>query len=715
MPLRSLRSWISRLLSAIPLRTVLIVQLVLLISLAVGLTGALSYYSGKRAVRDIVGQLEGEISNRIGQTLETYLRVPQLVTNINADLVKLGLLNLDNLSETQAFLWSMLQQFNDHPCREQPELAEEGRSDCTNLALISIATQAGDYIDLEFNPATRAVRTTLRDLEQDPQTRTWRVNAWGKKTDLVEVYDYNPLERDWYKEAVQAGTLVWSGPFATAPPDPYAVVSVDRPVTNVQGDLLGVTGVAVSLSGLDQFLQSLRVGKTGQAFVIEPNGELIATSTTEQPFLDAGQQRKAIDSENLLTQSTARDLLAKFGDFNNISRLQTTDFFLHQARQFVRIEPLRTQQLRSSTDQSGLNWLIVTVIPEDDFTEQIKAITRKTALICLGALALAIPLGVITSRWITKPILQLSRAADALARGDWDRLVTVKRGDALGVLVNAFNHMRDQLKQSHQQLEGYSRGLEQKNEQLETLEAELRRQLNLFLHAVSHDLRNPVLGMSMVLNNLSTQAGDEIIMPRKVLERMQDSSKHQLDLINSLIDTHAAEIWGITLHPKPVTLRRLVEAAVADLQPMLDKEKAHLDNQIPADLPLVQVDSLQLGRVYQNLLANALKHNPNGLTIVLTAQSRPGWIYCTVADNGVGIPPEQCERLFDPYFRGSAKPKSVGLGLGLYLCQQIVQAHGGEIGVASEPGKSTTFWFTLPASLKSSNAKESTQQKSEPG
>lgn len=696
MPLRSLRSWISRLLSALPLRTVLIVQLVLLIVMAVGLTGSLSYYSGKRAVRDIVGQLEGEISNRIGQTLETFLRVPQLVTNINADMVKLGMLDLNNLSETQGYLWSMLQQFNDTPCRDQPELAAEGRSDCTNLALISIATQAGDYIDLEFNPVNRAIRTTLRDLKRDTKARTWKVNAWGKKTDLVDIYDYNPLERDWYREAVQAGTLHWSGPFSTTPPDPYTIISVDRPMTDAQGNLLGVTGVAVSLSGLDQFLQSLKVGKTGQAFVIEPNGDLIATSTAEKPFLEAGQQRKAVDSENPLTQSTARALLSKFSDFNNISRLQTTEFFLDQARQFVRIEPLRIQQLRSSTSQSGLNWLIVTVIPENDFTEQIKAITRKTALICLGALALAIPLGIVTSRWITKPILQLSRAADALARGDWDRLVTVKRGDALGVLVNAFNHMRDQLKQSHQQLEGYSRGLEQKNEQLETLEAELRRQLNLFLHAVSHDLRNPVLGMSMVLNNLSTQPGDEIVLPRKVLERMQDSSKHQLELINSLIDTHAAEIWGIALHPKPVSLRRLVETAVADLQPMLEKEKAHLDNQIPADLPLVQVDPLQLGRVYQNLLANALKHNPNGLTIVLTAQPQSDWIYCTVADNGVGIPTDQCERLFDPYFRGNAKPKSVGLGLGLYLCQQIIQAHGGEIGVTSEPGKSTTFWFTLP-------------------
>lgn len=172
-----------------------------------------------------------------------------------------------------------------------------------------------------------------------------------------------------------------------------------------------------------------------------------------------------------------------------------------------------------------------------------------------------------------------------------------------------------------------------------------------------------------------------------------------MELINSLIDTHASEIWGISLHPQLVTLRRLVESAISDLQPMMEKEQTHLVNRIDADLQ-AQVDPLQLGRVYQNLLANALKHNPSGLTVTLDArrdiQPEGEILYCTVTDDGTGINPDQCDRLFDPYFRGSSRPKSVGLGLGLYLCQQIVQAHGGKIGVKSQPGAGTMFWFTLP-------------------
>jgi signal transduction histidine kinase len=290
----------------------------------------------------------------------------------------------------------------------------------------------------------------------------------------------------------------------------------------------------------------------------------------------------------------------------------------------------------------------------------------------------------------------LSRASKSLAKGDWDQQVTIQRSGELGMLSHAFNQMREELKQSHRQLEEYSRGLEQKNQQLETLEAELRKQLNLFLHAVSHDLRNPVIGTSMVLNGLSQQAGDELKVPRRVLERMIEGNQRQLDLINSLIDSHAAETWGIVLQPRSLQLNQLVEAAIADLYPILAKDQAVLHNRIAPTLPPIYADPLQLVRVYQNLIANALKHNPPGLTLTLQAEQTGIWLRCTVSDNGVGIPPEQCDRLFDPYFRGTQQPKSVGLGLGLYLCRQIVEAHGGAIGVESQVGEGTTFWFTLP-------------------
>ncbi|WP_096595502.1 sensor histidine kinase [Calothrix sp. NIES-2098] len=220
--------------------------------------------------------------------------------------------------------------------------------------------------------------------------------------------------------------------------------------------------------------------------------------------------------------------------------------------------------------------------------------------------------------------------------------------------------------------------------------------LRVFFHAVSHDLRNPVLGTLMVLKNLLANPDSEITISRSILERMVKSSDRQLNLINSLLEAHVGEVQGIVLQLQPVQLHTVVEAAIADLEPMLAENQATLTNYVTADLPEINADPTQLWRVFSNLIANAIKHNPPGLVLTINATLQGKMIYCTVGDNGVGISQQQSERLFDLYYRGTSTRNSVSLGLGLYLCKQIIQAHGGEIGVNSSSSTGATFWFTLP-------------------
>ena len=279
------------------------------------------------------------------------------------------------------------------------------------------------------------------------------------------------------------------------------------------------------------------------------------------------------------------------------------------------------------------------------------------------------------------------------------------------------------------QVEERTQQLKQKYTELQ----ELHRLKDIFLHAVSHDLRTPVLGWLMVLNNLLNRQESDLLnvsqsqgskvsqlliegvqesfqssqpesipVSRSVLERMMQSSDRQLRLINSLLEVHASEVAGVALQREPIQLGELVRILVEDFEPLLAKNQATLMNHIPANLPLINADAAQLRRVLENLLNNALNHNPPGITIMLEAQVRAGMICCTVTDNGVGISQEMCDRLFQLYFRGQdAKRFSqghrpyTGLGLGLYLCRQIITAHGGDIGVKSCPDEGTTFWFTL--------------------
>jgi PAS domain S-box-containing protein len=231
-----------------------------------------------------------------------------------------------------------------------------------------------------------------------------------------------------------------------------------------------------------------------------------------------------------------------------------------------------------------------------------------------------------------------------------------------------------------------------------TQRKQTEEELRVFFHAVSHDLRNPVLGTLMVLRNLLARPEENISISRSILERMIQSSDRQLNLINSLMEAHISEMQGIVLQLQPVQLLTVVEAAIADLEPLLEQNQATLTNLVSVDLPLVNADPTQLWRVFSNLIVNALKHNPPGLLLTINATRKDEEIYCTVSDNGVGISQQQSVRLFDLYFRGANTRNSVSLGLGLYLCKQIINAHGGEIGVNSALDAGATFWFTLPIS-----------------
>jgi signal transduction histidine kinase len=137
------------------------------------------------------------------------------------------------------------------------------------------------------------------------------------------------------------------------------------------------------------------------------------------------------------------------------------------------------------------------------------------------------------------------------------------------------------------------------------------------------------------------------------------------------------------------------------LEPILSKNQANLINLIPVDLPQVNADSTQLWRVFENLISNALNHNPPGLTLKLKAEIEGTLVSCSIQDDGVGMPQEECEHLFDLYRRGSSIKRSLGFGLGLYICRQIITAHGGKIGAVSSPGTGARFWFTLPITLSS--------------
>mgnify|MGYP001791868081 CR=1 FL=1 len=243
-------------------------------------------------------------------------------------------------------------------------------------------------------------------------------------------------------------------------------------------------------------------------------------------------------------------------------------------------------------------------------------------------------------------------------------------------------------------------------ERLLRREFELRQQLQLFIHAVSHDLRNPVTGTLMLLKNLPVH-DSKVWIDQARVSQMIDGQERQLKLINSLLEAHSQDISGILLHREAIALCDLVKVAILEWQPMLEQRQSNIHMLIAADVPLASIDPLQVRRVYDNIITNALQHNPPGLSIILNATPQGNYLHCTIHDNGQGIGSPDAGtlssvslkyRIFDRYSRGINHRQPLNLGLGLHICQQIIEAHGGQIGVESTLGQGTTFWFTLPLS-----------------
>ncbi|MCL1470194.1 GAF domain-containing sensor histidine kinase [Argonema antarcticum] len=234
--------------------------------------------------------------------------------------------------------------------------------------------------------------------------------------------------------------------------------------------------------------------------------------------------------------------------------------------------------------------------------------------------------------------------------------------------------------------------LQQRNRDLQ----ELNRIKDVLLHTVSHDLRTSVMGTLMILKNWLNLPGENISIPRKLLERMVSGSDRQLKTIDSVLETNASEAQGTIIHREFIQFSTVLPSIIKDLQPMLAQNQATLINLVPEDLPLVMLDPTQIQRVFESLLAHTLKHNPPGLSLTLSATVEAGMIRCHIQDNGVGIGQVECDRIFDLYVRDPQARCSTGIGLKLYLCRQIITAHGGQIGVISKPGEGSTYWFTLP-------------------
>jgi two-component system sensor histidine kinase/response regulator len=225
-----------------------------------------------------------------------------------------------------------------------------------------------------------------------------------------------------------------------------------------------------------------------------------------------------------------------------------------------------------------------------------------------------------------------------------------------------------------------------------------------FYHTLSHELKTPLTSagefISIVMDGL---AGPLNKTQLEYLAIARDSCNQLRDCINDLLDATRLDTGKLTIHLEPAALDELAHRVASSLKPAFAQKKINLREEIQPNLPRVPLDEYRITQVINNLLNNAVKFTPAGGTIILKvheAKTNSEWLEVSMSDSGCGIAKEHKEHIFDRLYQVKAGDAATGqgLGLGLYLCRELVQLHGGNIWVETEPGRGSTFTFVLPKS-----------------
>jgi signal transduction histidine kinase len=446
--------------------------------------------------------------------------------------------------------------------------------------------------------------------------------------------------------------------------EPYMTIAVAG-----TSEEAGITVAEVNLKFIWDVISRIRIGAKGLAYVVDSSGQLIA-----HPDISLVLQKLNLSA--LPQVKSARE-----------ARLSDDSGRFAISRNFQGAEVLTAH-----AGIAPLGWHVFVEQPLAEAFAPLYASLFRTGLLLLAGLVLAVAASLYVARRMVTPIRAIQAGAAQLATGKLDRRIEVRTGDELEALASEFNDMAKQLQESYASLE---RKVEERTRELEIA----NQHKSEFLANMSHELRTPlnaIIGFSEVLQE--RMFGE---MNEKQIEYINDihgSGKHLLSLINDILDLSKIEAGHMELDLTRFHVPSAISNALTLMRERAGRHFVALSSTVDERIGEITADERKFKQILLNLLSNAVKFTPEGGKVDVRARRLDGSVEVAVADTGVGIAPADHKAVFEEFRQLGTDytKKGEGTGLGLALTRKFVELHGGSIRLESEPGKGSTFTFTLP-------------------
>jgi len=679
----------------------LVLATVLPLTLLSAGTGALNWWNGQRAAETLADALGHAISEQVRLQLNQLLTAPPQINALNARAIAEGRLDPGNLG---ALARTFIAQMRVFP-----------------VGYINYGNQEGDYVGIE-RLDNGELRLNLTDRSRGPRRQyVYSIGPEGPASQPEKVYEeMEPATKEaWYTETAQAGRATWSSIYQWDDKPEVLSVSNNEPIRHPDGRLRGVIGVDFILTQLNARLAAILGNQPGQVLIIERNGLLVASSSGGTILNSPGKpprRRRISQSDNPLEREASRLLflpgaaeLRLKEDLVRRSTSPTLNEQLSTPHGFVEVLPWK--------DSQGLDWLVLVLLPRESLTGRIEEQTLQTTLLSLIALGVLLLSTTRITRWILRPLEQLSDTArllgqalrrspgqplqfqPALASSSATEIVSLS--EAIGQLIANFNGMVAALRRSGNRLQ---REVEQKARALELAlrnEREAREASKARERFLGH-LGEEMLPPLAVLRGSAHQARTATD-PQDLRTRLEaiDTSAQQLEQLAHNLRSYASLGSGRTeasLHPFDPSL--LLKNTVERWRPRAEAKGLSLGWSVAADTPgLLLGDGERLSEVLDHLLANALRFTHGGDVRVQARLQQEGpeqELVLEVRDTGIGMDPELVTTLVAQEGLGPAPARAGGAGLGLVLCRRLMEVLEGAMVIDSRPGEGTTITITLP-------------------